>query len=546
MKKIYQFFGIFLISSILFTSCEKTDTPDPDPTGSEYSLGWTGDDDVTTIPTTVDYGFGSGNFPPSVDLVPKFPPIGNQGAYGTCVAWAIGYSTKTAVNGMANGYGPSDLSSPSKQFSPKDLYIAISDNNKGDGTDLCKGTGFTIALDVLQSRGVATLATVPYDNLGDCSQSNLDASWATEANQNKIKYYRRIDPTVTSIKENLANNVPVILGGKLADNFMSWNSDDVMSSNTTYDRVGIHAYHAMVIAGYDDNRGPNGAFKVINSWGPGWGNNGTIWIDYNFMISEFCSKFQSGRPLFIMANEDGNINPPDDPDPNVNGVDVVPWVFSDISVDDWNAERQIEFNVYNIGNQTADPSANWSYVYIYYNAYNADDYGVLFLDEFNTSIPQGTYECPNDYNCIINFPIASGGGFAETVWGTQSLYRSYFMPNITGFYYLLMVADAGDVFQEQDELNNLFYTTTDPAWFVGGVALKSTEKNSQPLSFRNDINFEKNKAKRTKFNSAVNSKNLNAYTPEEIKRFIKKRKANGDLDKKIATYKKQTSPMHAK
>ncbi len=543
MKQIYQFFGLFLITSVLFMACEKLDDPEPDPSGSDYSLGWTGDDDMATVPTTVDYGFGSGNFPPSVDLVPKFPPIGNQNPYGTCVAWAVAYNTKTAVNGMANGYGPSDLSSPSKQFSPKDFFISIDDSKKPNE---CNGVSFVNGLDNLQARGVATFATVPYENLGNCSKSGVDPSWTAEANQNRIKYYRRIDRSVSSIKENLANNVPVILGAKLADNFMTWNSDDVMSSNTTYDRVGMHAYHALVIAGYDDNKGPNGAFRVINSWDTGWGDYGYIWVDYNFMINEFCANLNGGYALFIIANEDGNNNPPDDPDPNVTGVDVVPWVFSDISVDDWNAERQIEFNVYNIGNQTADPSANWSYVYIYYNAYNADDYGVLFLDEFNTSIPQGTYECPNDYNCIINFPIASGGGFAETVWGTQSLYRSYFMPNITGFYYLLLVADAGDVFQEQDEMNNLFYTTTDPAWFVGGVALKSTEKNSQPLSFRNDINFEKNKAKRTKFNSAVNSKNLNAYTPEEIKRFIKKRKANGDLDKKIATYKKQTSPMHAK
>jgi len=76
--------------------------------------------------------------------------------------------------------------------------------------------------------------------------------------------------------------------------------------------------------------------------------------------------------------------------------------------------------------------------------------------------------------------------------------------------------------------------------------LKSTEKNSQPMSFKNDISFEKNNANRTRFNSAVNTRNLNAYTPEEIIRFVKKRKANGELDQKIATHQKQRSPMHTK
>ena len=35
-----------------------------------------------------------------VDLSMKFPPIGNQGNYGTCVAWATGYNMKTALDAI--------------------------------------------------------------------------------------------------------------------------------------------------------------------------------------------------------------------------------------------------------------------------------------------------------------------------------------------------------------------------------------------------------------------------------------------------------------
>jgi len=35
----------------------------------------------------------------------------------------------------------------------------------------------------------------------------------------------------------------------------------------------------MLICGYDDNIN---SFKVLNSWGSGWGNMGYIWIDYDF------------------------------------------------------------------------------------------------------------------------------------------------------------------------------------------------------------------------------------------------------------------------
>ncbi len=528
---------------LIFSACEKVDTP-PDGGDPQNATGWYGDDDMAVVPTTTNYGFGSDDLPSSVNLVPKFPPIGNQNPYGTCVAWAVAYNAKTAVNGMANAYSTSELSSSSKQFSPKDIFTALDDNVKGND---CNGTNFTTALDLLLSRGVATLSTVPYENLGDCSQSGLEQSWTNEANQHKIKYYRRIEKSIVTIRKNLANNVPIVLGAKLSDAFMSWNSDNVMSANTTYDGVGMHSYHALVIAGYDDNRGPNGAFKVINSWSTNWGDFGYIWIDYNFMVDEFCANLNGGDALFIMANEDGNNTPPDDPDPNVSGVDLIPWVFSDVSVDDWYAERQIEFNIYNVGNQTASPSANWSYVYIYYNAYDASDYGLIFIDQFNTSIAANTYECPTDYNCIINFPITSGNGFAETVWGTESLYRNYYMPDITGAYYLLLVADAEDVFQEQNELNNLFYTTNpDPAWFVNGVALKSEKSNNQVMQFKNDIEFDVNTTKSTRFNTAVNTANINAYTPEEIINFVKEKKKSGELEKSVATYLEQSSKMHEK
>ncbi|MEJ0106451.1 MAG: C1 family peptidase [Bacteroidota bacterium] len=35
--------------------------------------------------------------------------------------------------------------------------------------------------------------------------------------------------------------------------------------------------HAMVVIGYNDTKN---AFKVMNSWGTKWGDNGFAWIDY--------------------------------------------------------------------------------------------------------------------------------------------------------------------------------------------------------------------------------------------------------------------------
>jgi len=557
MKRFNYFLSVSLALQFIFcVSCDNEDAnnpnePDnPDPE-LEYALGWNGQDDLGAIPASTNFSFGNTNLPSSVDLVPKFPPIGDQGQYGTCVSWAVGYNIKTALNGMSNGFSTSQLASPSNQFSPKDLFTAIPDNQKGQN---CSGTNFSDALSLLQDRGVATMQTVPYSTLGDCSSSNVQSNWTTEANQNKIQYWRKIEASTQSIKQNLANNIPVILGAKLADNFMSWNSDVVLSSSTSYNNVGQHAYHAMVIAGYDDSKGANGAFKVINSWGDFWGDNGYVWIDYNYMINEFCTSFDGDKPLFIASDQEGGDNtPPDTTDPNVSGVDVAPWIFADYSTAQFSGipnERAIDFNIYNIGNQTASPNSDWSIYYIYFNAFDANDYGVIYYDQFNTSIAANTYDCPTAYNCVFNLSIPSGSSFTQTAWGLESQVRSYYMPELSGYYYLVLIADAEDKFDEQDEMNNLFYTTIDPKYFENGYSSRS----SQEVNISNDgasqfkfLNSEAPNFQNLKTNShqtVVTDDFKNAYTQKEILEFIKKETKNGHIDTKINEYIQQSKDSY--
>ena len=544
MKKLALGLSILLTASLLiFSACEKETVEEI--LDLAYELGWIGGDDMDTVPTSTNLGFGNTtDLPSSVDLVPKFPPIGDQGAYGTCVAWAVAYNTKTAINGIENGLSSSQLNSPAYQFSPKDLFTAIPDNLKGNN---CNGTNFVSALDIIQNRGVATVQTVPYNSLGSCSQNTSQSSWANEASNHKIAYWRKIEATVTSIKQNLANNVPVVMGAKLADNFMSWNTNNVLSSNSTYNNVGQHAYHALVIAGYDDSKGPNGAFKVINSWGTAWGSSGIIWIDYNFLINEFCITSTGDQPLFIMANQGGSITPPDEDPTPLAGVDLAPWAFDDYTTypliqQNWINERQIDLNIYNIGTQTASPNPYWSLYYIYFNAYDANDYGVIFIDEFNTTVAQGSFDCPDDNYCVINTPLAPGDNFANAIWGWQSVLRTYYMPDITGYYYLALVADVEDRFAEQDEINNVFYTTQDPKWFQNGQSdLTGSGNQASNFEFHNELAATPDNIRKNKYQSVVTPEFRNAYTTMEITEFFKQEKANGNLDKKIIQYLKKKS-----
>ena len=518
----------FILVLICAVSCKNDDDMSTDNGDEKYTLGWQGDDDVSQVPTSINFGFNqSANLPSRIDLTPHFPPIGDQGQYGTCVAWSLAYNIKSAIAGMNKGLSQEQLASPTNQYSPKDLYLAIPDHQKGG----CNGTNFTFALEVLQSRGVNKMSDIPYEGLGDCSQSNSQAQWAQEAANNRIKYWRRIDPTVTSIKENLSNNIPVILGARLADNFMSWNTDNVISSSTSYNNVGQHAYHALAILGYDDSKGPNGAFRVVNSWSEAWADQGYIWIDYNYLLNEFCVSPDGQKPLFIAADEEGNTQPTNT-DPTQSTVDLAPWVFSDYStygISGIPNERYIDFNIYNIGSQAASTASNWSFYYLYFNAFDANDYGIITYDNFNTSAPFNSYECPGINNCNFNYEIPAGSNFAYEVFNLESISRTYYMPDITGFYYLVLIADAEDVLNEVDEINNLFYTKNDPTLFQNGYALKTTE-TIKPFVFENDLTFDQTLLRSNKYNSAITVDHPNAYTTDEVMHFLKHEKKSGNLD----------------
>jgi C1A family cysteine protease len=505
-----------------------------------YELGWQQTDKVAEVPVTTSQGLPAvADLPASKDLTAMFPPIGNQGRYGTCVAWATGYNIMTAIRGAKKGLNSTQLASTANQMSPLDLFTAIPDAAKGSN---CGGTNFESALDIMQTRGIASMQTAPYGTSLNCGQSNVQSAWTSEAANNKIKYWRKIDPTPNTIKQHLANNIPVMIGAKLADNFMTWNSDAVLSSNTTYNQVGQHAGHALAICAYDNSKGANGAFKVVNSWGTSWGSRGYIWVDYDFMINEFVQNSGGGKPIFIAALDNGGGTAPPVVNPTAGGVDLAAWVGSDIQDPDPNTSAQhrlVTHNLYNVGTAAAAASTNWTIAYIYYNAYNAQDYGVIFRDDINTSITAGTHVSNGGNNFIINETMNGGTNLSQLMFQTNNgISQSYDMPsNITGKYYLVLVADATDKFQEKDEENNLFYTTDEPKSFTNGVAPRSATVE-KPWGFQNTLKPTLENLKNNTFRSAVNATHHNAYTPEEIIANLKAEAKNGNLDKKMAAFKK--------
>ena len=125
----------------------------------------------------------------------------------------------------------------------------------------------------------------------------------------------------------------------------------------------------------------------------------------------------------------------------------------------------------------------------------------------------------------LTIPSRRGGDFASTVFGAEDITRTYYMPRISGDYYLVLITDVEDKFTEQDELNNLFYTSLLPTTFNNGYAERSA-RGASGFKFQNDMLFNKKDLRKNKFNTVVTPQFKNAYTQKEIVSFFKKENKN--------------------
>lgn len=527
-------FLLLLTGIMLITSCKKDSSisdMDIDP-DLEYGLG--GDLDETDEKVPADLFLGNGNIPAKHDISQYLPPIGDQGQYGTCVAWALGYNLKTILEAQDKNYTSNDLTDPAMRFSAKDLFLSIDNSQKSSD---CKGTWLQYAMDAMQNRGIATEATVPYTGLGNCSQSTSSAG-NQDAQNYKLSNYRRLDIDVATFKKYIAADRPIGFGARLGDNFMTWNSEEVLTGHTSFDRVGIHAGHAMTIVGYDDSKGFNGAFRVVNSWGEQWGSLGFIWIDYNFFVGgDFCSV------AYVGTNQHSQIDPNDPTDPNANGqIDMVPYGIQDNpdSQGQSTRDRTLSYNVYNIGTETAKASSDWSVVYAYYNAFDANDYGIMLYDEYsdnhgirgeNGELSSGPGMSGNWWNHV---DVAGGQSIAQAVTGSNDNFTwNYQIPGITGYYYFVMIADPFTALNDKDVSNNFSYISDAsgyPIWFENGVP----QGMDGQIATRSK--GEVGAAAENMSPSEVSHDMANAYTKTEIYNFLKSEKENGRLKNKVVEY----------
>ncbi len=224
----------------------------------------------------------------SCDNSQYLPPVDSQGGQGSCAAWAVGYYYKTyQENKEHNRTSAAERQDAHNICSPAYVYnlIHVADDN---------GAYFDDAFQVLDDLGCSSLADMPYDD-GDYTTWPSTTAFKggmynrTQAPTGYAMSYLKLDSdtALDQLKQLLLNGHLATFGISVYgnyDNISDYNNIYALADETGSNRGG----HAQCIVGYDDTivtPDGTGAFRVVNSWGTGWGDNGFYWISYEAIKS---------------------------------------------------------------------------------------------------------------------------------------------------------------------------------------------------------------------------------------------------------------------
>jgi hypothetical protein len=229
---------------------------------------------------------------------------GKVGAPGSCEAQSFGYclGAYTAARNP-NGSRKWSAGDGGNQPSAAWLYQWVHQVN-GHGAKTCpSGSGATPYARKLVTTGAPSTAKYPYNPHNGvtvdavCSYiESLDVNDAgPDASRLLVGSYKAFSGLVDNrsqyldtFKALIRQGHAIAFSGRVAKVYCIENPPLVKGAFTAPQGFIPKSGHGQVIVGYDDSKGPHGAFLVQNSFGPGWnpgprddpGHNGRIWWGY--------------------------------------------------------------------------------------------------------------------------------------------------------------------------------------------------------------------------------------------------------------------------
>lgn len=228
------------------------------------------------------YGF-SESVPTNYSMEKYVPPVVEQQG-GTCVGFStLYYALSTMYNqkfGITNYMGKFAHS-----FDPYFIYSILQSqvNHCDDGLVMYK------AAELLSKIGAKKMFFSPYLSCNSSWSENMVDEVVSLTVPYIIDDFYVLDlenpDLIEFVKKVVYYDIPVVTGFSITDSMYPRSSSNPNGVNSDglwspSDIDGVIGGHAMTVIGYDDYR-YGGAFRVVNSWGSDYGDDGFIWIKYN-------------------------------------------------------------------------------------------------------------------------------------------------------------------------------------------------------------------------------------------------------------------------
>jgi hypothetical protein len=239
--------------------------------------------EVEMTPDFSNDGRRAGDLPRWFSLRPYTPYPKNQGSINSCVGWAMGYAAMTTQRAyekrITNRKEITD-----NAFSALYIYNQVKEGNCMSGAYIPKAGGF------LQQSGDCKSADFdfPYTDCERQPQAVLVSQSQNHLIKDFVALFDKDTPAKTAVmrcKRSIAEGKPVVLGMNISESLKRLSPMDYNWQPSGMASDKMLGGHALCVIGYNDSLG---VFEIMNSWGPGWGDQGYFFLSYKtFMERSF-------------------------------------------------------------------------------------------------------------------------------------------------------------------------------------------------------------------------------------------------------------------
>jgi hypothetical protein len=251
--------------------------------------------------------FGYTDALPKAVSLEKYCPIPLKQKGQSCVGFGIAYGAMSIRYNYLHDFTAGNMKFVNT-FDPYFVYSSIkADDLECIGTDCDCGALLWEGMDVLVNYGCKKMMVSPsLECNSTLTKSNLRALVSKTTNYAIDEYWSLINYSESNnsqgydkeilwdyIKKGIASGLPIVCGIEVKSDF------GTVSLNGNYQPQisgAIDGSHCVTIVGYDDLRS-GGSFRLMNSYGTEWGDEGFFWLSYDD-FEKYASE------AYVMTKED--------------------------------------------------------------------------------------------------------------------------------------------------------------------------------------------------------------------------------------------------